>query len=354
MGLLPFDDWIYNLPYKRDEVNREHQDVVNTQNTVQSRVLLFNTQLDQYKLLLTNNAVLIYIDKTVRLQDLQLKDFTTQIDALPPPVNGDVVLNGFSAATELIGGILVLKFVVNLGKIAKDALWPATEGAENVGQEVIEDMSEDALDAGIVDSTEAASTESLESVGEAVTDEVVESATSAALASTGIGIFLAVGIDAIFGAINGAKEADQLDKILSDLDDKMKIVNGFLNTVNTKSADLTQKSVDQITLFKNVATGMKDLLPPGQAPTFDFSFPATTDSLAKCLAAQQAALTQFSLLSQLRTTYVNALNNHRNPTKAAIIGAVLLSSPDWVTEDILNAIWDNVLAKYSTLMKNAT
>ena len=353
MGLLPFDDWIYNLPFMRDEVNREHQSVVDTQNTVQSRVLLFNAQLDQFKLLLTNNAVLIYIDKAVRLQDLQLKDFTTQIDLLPPPVNGDVILNALSAATELIGGVLVLKFVVNLGKIAKDALLPTTEGAENVGKDVLENMSEDAADVGVVDETEAVTTESLENTTEAVTDEVIEGATTEALANTGVGILLAVGVDAIFGAINGAKEAEQLTKILDDLNSKMQIVNGYLNTVNTRSADLTNKAVEQITLFKSVASGMKDLLPPGHAPTFDFSFPPTIDSLAKCLAAQQAALTQFSLLSQLRTTYVNALDNHRNPTKAAIIGAVLLSAPDWVTEVILTAIWDDVLAKYSTLMKNA-
>ena len=35
-----------------------------------------------------------------------------------------------------------------------------------------------------------------------------------------------------------------------------------------------------------------------------------------------------------------------------VIGAVLLSAPDWVTEATLSAIWE-VLAKYSTLMANA-
>ena len=206
-------------------------------------------------------------------------------------------------------------------------------------------MSKDALDVGVVDESEIATTESPEKAGqagEAVTDEVIEGATTEALAGTGVGIFLAVGIY----AINGAKEAEQLT---NDLDSKMQIINGYLNTINTRSADLTQKTIDQITIFPSLESGMKDLLPPGHVPTFDFSFPPTIDSLAKCLAAQQAAFTQFSLLSQLRTTYVNALDNHRNPTKAAIIDAVLLSAPDWVTEDILT----DVLAKYSMLMKNA-
>lgn len=353
MGLLPFDDWIYHLPYKRDEVNREHQEVVDTQNTVQSRVLLFNKQLDQYKLLLTNNAVLLYIDKTVKMNDLELKDFTTKIDALEPPVKGDVVLNALSTTSELIGGVLVLKFIVNIGKIVKDAIWTSSEATEGVTDDVLDDMIEGTLNAGIVDASEAGTAESLEATGEEVTEAVVESSTSAALASTGIGIFLAVGIDIIFAAINGKKEADALDEALSKLKDKMKIVNGYLTTVNNKSTELTNKSVSQIKTFKDVTAGMTALLPPGHKPTFNASFPDTIESLDKCVAAQQAAIAQFSLLAQLRTTYVNAVNNHRNPSKAGCIGAVLLSAPQWVTEDILNSIWDNVLAKYSTLMRYA-
>jgi hypothetical protein len=314
--------------------------------------------LDQFKILLTNNAVLIYIDKTIRMQDLDLKDFTVQIGALPPPVSGDIVLNALGGLTELIGGILVLKFVVDLGSIIKQGIWPAAainEGAlEDVELDNLLDLSQDALDAGVVSEADAASAASLEQSSVEVTEQVIQGVTSKALAATGIGIFLAVGIDVIFGAINGSKEASELDNLLSDLEAKMTIVQGYLNTVVSKSADITQKSVDQITLFKKVATGMQDLLPPGHGPTFDFSFPATIDSLDQCLAAQQAALSQFTLLSQLRTTYVDAFDNNRNPTKASVVGAVLLSAPAWVTETLLNAIWDDVLAKYSTLLKNAT
>ena len=94
-------------------------------------------------------------------------------------------------------------------------------------EDVVEDLAEESLDSGFVDASNAASVASLEDTGEEVTEAVVEDATSAALASTGIGIFLAVGLDAIFGAINGAKEVEQLNKIISQLDKKMKIVNGY-------------------------------------------------------------------------------------------------------------------------------
>jgi len=353
MGLLQIDEWVYHLDFKRDEVNRKHQEVVHTENTVQSRVLLFNAQLNQYKLLLVNNAILLYIDKTVRMTDLQLKDFTVSIDALEPPVKGDVVLNSLTGITELIGLILVVKFIFNLKDVIKEKFWTDSEAAEGLDEDVVEDLADESFDSGYVDSESESSTESLEEVGEEVTEAVVEDATSAALASTGIGILLAVGIDVIFGLINGAKEVEQLDKIISDLDFKMTIVNGYLATVNKKSDEITTGAVNQIKTFKDVCKGMLQILPSGHQPTFDFGFPDTIASLDKCLAAQQAAILQFVLLVQLRSDYVTALDNGRNPTKASTINGVLGKAPLWVTEAILTSIWDDVLAKYSTLMKNA-
>jgi hypothetical protein len=355
---LPFDDWIYKLPYMREEVNSKHDTVVKTQDTVQADVVKFNKQLEKFKLLLVNNGVLLYISTKTQMDDLKLADFTTQIDALPGPVKGDVVLNATEGASELIGGVQVLKFVVNLGKLAKQVIaGTAEEIAEGETEKLVESIGEDALDAGITNIEESASTESLETaaedVAEEVTEAVVESSTSAALASTGIGIFLAVGIDVVFSAINGAKEKDQLQKILDQLDRKMKIVNTYLDTVNSKSDEINNKTVDGISTFQKVASEMKDLLPTGHKPTFSTDFPASLDSLDKCLADQQLAITQFSLLIQLRDTYVKAIKRNPNVSKETVINAVLISAPDWVDYNTLELIWTEVLAKYSDLIANA-
>lgn len=343
----------------RDEVNTKHDSVVKTQDTVQADVLAFNKKLDKFKLLLVNNGILLYISTTTQMDDLKLADFTTQIDALPAPVKGDTVLNLSAGGSELIGGVQVLKFVVNLGKLAKQTIaGTAEEIAEGETEKLVESLGEDALDAGITNVEEAASTESLETLGEEgaeeVTEAVVESSTSAALASTGIGIFLAVGIDVIFGAINGAKERDQIQKILDQLDDKMEIVNQYLDTVTTKSAEIDQKTVDGINTFQKVASEMKDLLPAGHKPTFSTDFPATLASLDQCLADQQLAITQFSLLIQLRNTYVKAIHRNPNVVKDTVINAVLLTAPDWVNYDTLALMWTEVLAKYSDLIAHAT
>ncbi|KAF7879129.1 hypothetical protein EAF04_000328 [Stromatinia cepivora] len=358
MGALPWDDWMYHLPWLRDQVNSKHDLLVRTQDNVQTDVIAFNKRLGNFKLLLVNNAILLYLSTTTQMDDLKLKDFQTQIDQLPDPVKGDTVLNATEAGSELIGGFLVLKFMVNLGKLAKQAILGGTgEAAAEETEKVVESLGEDALDAGITNVTEAASIESLENVAEAgaeeVTEAVVESATSAALASTGIGIFLAVGLDAIFGAINGAKERDELQAILHKIDDKMKIVNKYLTIVNDKTTDMDNKAVDGISTFKKVATEMKALLPTGHKPTFQVDFPATLDSLDTCLAAQQLAITQFSLLVQLRNTYIKALKRDPHITKDAVLSAVLISAPEWADYELLDNIWTEVLAKYSNLMKNA-
>ncbi|KAJ4349105.1 hypothetical protein N0V95_004886 [Ascochyta clinopodiicola] len=358
MGLLPFDDWIYNLPYMRKEVNDKHDSVIATQDLVQTDIIAFNKQLEKFKLLLVNNSILLYISITTQMDDLKLADFQTQIDALPAPVKGDVILNATEGGSELIGGILVLKFVVNLGKLAKQAIiGGGEEVAVEESEKLIESLAEDALDAGITNVTEAASTESLETLAEdgaeEVTEALVESSTSAALASTGIGIFLAVGIDGIFAAINGAKEKDQLQKMLDQLDDKIKIVNKFLATVTVKSDEIDNKTKEGISTFQKVATEMKELLPTGHKPTFQTDFPATLESLDICLADQQLAITQFSLLIQLRDTYVKAIKRDPHITKDKVINAVLLSAPDWADYDLLELIWTEVLAKYSKNMANA-
>lgn len=357
MGLLPFDDWIYNLPYLRDEVNEKHDNVVKTQDDVQAGVIAFNKQLEKYKLLLVNNAVLLYISTTVQMTDLKLADLQVQIDALPAPVKGDVVLNAMASANELIGGLVVLKFVVNLGKLAKQAIGGGGEATAEETEELVESLSEDSLDAGIASIEEEASTESLESLAEdgaeEVTEAVVESSSSAALASTGIGIFLAVGIDVVFSAINGVKEKEALEQQLSILDDKMKVVNSYLDTVNNKVGEINDKTVAGISTFQKVAFEMSALLPPGQQPTFKTDFAPTLDNLDTCLADQQLALDQFSILTQLRTAYVKGLKRNPNVKKDDILNAVLLTAPDWVDYPLLDSIWTDVLAKYSDLMAKA-
>ena len=142
------------------------------------------------------------------------------------------------------------KVVVSLAKLAKQAIG----GTGEVAAEETESLSEDALDAGTASMEEAASTESLDTLAEngaaEVIEAVVESSTSAALASTGVGIFLAVGIGVIFAAFNGVKEQNQLNDMLKQLDEKMKTINTYLATVNDKSAEINNNMIEGISAFQ--------------------------------------------------------------------------------------------------------
>ena len=146
------------------------------------------------------------------------------------------------------------KVVVSLAKLAKQAIGGTGEVAAEETEKLIESLSEDALDAGTASMEEAASTESLDTLAEngaaEVIEAVVESSTSAALASTGVGIFLAVGIGVIFAAFNGVKEQNQLNDMLKQLDEKMKTINTYLATVSDKSAEINNNMIEGISAFQ--------------------------------------------------------------------------------------------------------
>jgi len=98
---------------------------------------------------------------------------------------------------------------------------------------------------------------------------------------------------------------------------------------------------------------MFKIVPANFVKPFKYDFPSNLSQEDNFIAAQTTAVNTFSLLLQLRTTYQKAKARDPHVKKETVISAVLISSPDWVTSDILNKIWDNVLAKYSTEMKNA-
>ncbi len=102
------------------------------------------------------------------MTDLQLKDFTIKIDALQPPLKGDIVLNSFITVTEMIGQYLVIKFITNIATIIKEKDWTNSESAEGVTEDFVEDLAEESLDSGFVDASNAASVASLEDTGESL------------------------------------------------------------------------------------------------------------------------------------------------------------------------------------------
>jgi hypothetical protein len=178
------------------------------------------------------------------------------------------------------------------------------------------DIGEDTLEVGLVDEAEAGTTESLEDVGEEVAEGAIESATMSSLAATGIGIFIAVGIDVVFGAINGAKEKEQLQDLIDQMQAKLDLVNKYLDQIQVKSTSMATDCIAQMDIFKAICKRMLEIFPANhQPPAWNWNIPSTMDNLDKLLAAQSTALDNFVLLTQLRSTYAKAVANNRNHTK---------------------------------------
>lgn len=330
-SILPWDDWIYHVDSKKHEVQNLHNQAVHLQASINAEVNHFNTVLDQAKQLFSGNAALVIIIKTLKFNDLQLKDFDAQLQALPDPPKGSIPAKFGSFLSEIIGSVYILRAISNLGQLAKSALFSGTEAAsEGMGEVALEGMAETGVELGV----------------EAGTEAVAEGA----LAETGIGIIAAVGLDAIFGAINGAKEAEELNKNIDKLRDAIEKLKKGEAKVKDNFQKLTQKIVQEEGRFKDLVTQLQKIIPDKTFPDLS-SIKLDVNSLPKFLADQADAIKYYGLLGQLRVTYLRALQRSPNVTREAIISAVLIKAKADVTHDQLEKLWD-ILKQYSEGMKN--
>jgi hypothetical protein len=331
-SILPWNDWIYHVSDLQDQVQRLHSQAVSAQDSIRAQVPQYNTLLDQSKQLLTANAALVIIARAIKFDDLQLKDFETQLQALPEPPAGCVPAQFGSFLSEMTGSFLVLKAVVNLGKLAKTALFPASSTA---GGGAI-------ADAGV----EAGAELGMEGLAEGGTELGVEAGVEvgaeAALAETGIGIIAAV-------AINGAKQRDELNDQISKLNTAINQLDDFQTKLRNKFDSLNAPIVTEENRFRGVVIALQAIMPYQLAQDWQ-GLPVDEKAIGQYLAAQMAALRYYGLMSQLRITYLKAKERAPTASKEAIISAVLVRAKADVTHGDLEKLWD-VLQKYSNGMK---
>ena len=74
-SILPWDNWIYHVDSKKQEVNTLHAQAVVLQDSINAQAQHYNTLLDQVKQLLSGNSALVIIIKGLRFDDVQLKNF---------------------------------------------------------------------------------------------------------------------------------------------------------------------------------------------------------------------------------------------------------------------------------------
>ncbi|EWZ80764.1 hypothetical protein IWW34DRAFT_879511 [Fusarium oxysporum f. sp. albedinis] len=332
-SILPWDDWIYHVDDLKNEANGLHDQATTLQDSIRAQVLQYNTLLGQTKQLMSGNAALVIIARAIKFSDQELKQFEAQLDAMPDPPEGSVPAKFGSFLTELTGSALVLKAIVNIGKLAKNAIFESMgEGAGEAAELGIEGLAEAGAELGV--------------------EAGVEVGAEAALADTGIGIIAAVGLDVIFGAINGARERDQLQAQIDKLNDALNKLKSFQYDLNTKFNQLHGVTIDEENRFKGIVSAIQSVIPNDSSGAWQ-SLPTDSNAIADYVDAQTAALKFYGILAQLRITYLRAKERAPTAPKEAIIAAVVMMAKADVSHEDVEKLWD-ILIKYSDGMKDVT
>jgi hypothetical protein len=156
-----------------------------------------------------------------------------------------------------------------------------------------------------------------------------------------------VGIDAVFGAINGANERDKLNGLIDELQTCLTKAQVFNDAVASKTTDAKNGIVAQEQLFIKLINALSKL----KTPTFPYEFGTGFDNMAKFLAAQHTALGEYGIFVDLRNYYCDAKTRNPLATKEEIIDHYMLTAPVGVTKAIVESYW-TVLANNSEAVKN--
>jgi len=170
---------------------------------------------------------------------------------------------------------------------------------------------------------------------------------------TRLGIFVAVGLDVIFGVINGAKENSQIEDAINRLQTAVNKCQCYYNTVLSKEADLDGYLVDEGKRFQSLIAALAKVSSPAGSginnqPTFKYNFDTTMANASQLIGAMRSALAQYGAFAQMRNNWVVAEEKNPNITKDDFLAAEsVLSSLDYAT---LSQYFTILTAAYSDSM----
>ncbi|MDO4331882.1 MAG: hypothetical protein Q4C58_04265 [Eubacteriales bacterium] len=350
-GLLPWDNWFYKLSYRRDEVNQLHQQAVELQDVIQQQVTVFNSHLKDYQSLVGSNGALLIITRVIPMSEQQYKDYRVELDAVEKEVTGSVPLEIAEMFSEMVAGTLICDALFNLAKVAK-TLCCAAEETEAALEEVTA-AAETGIEAGIDAAAETAAItgEAVgEGIAEAAAEAAVEGASFSSLAATGIGIFAAVGIDMIFGAIDGARERDALDQQISALNTAIQKSRDYFNAICSRLTEIDAGIIKEEQRFFSLMEDLAQIA--GQEPSFAYSYAPVAAEAENFKNAQRQALQQYGMFHDMKESWLRRLERHPDQTKAEFLDWFIDDLSTEITMDTLEKCWD-VLEKHSDSMQKA-
>ncbi len=333
MGVLPWENWIYHVSEKRDKVNELHTSAVSLKDQISVSVEVFNKLFNDYKALVATNCALVLTLNDITNDDLQEREFRVNVNEIENPPIGFLPVTIAQAITEFAGGILALKALSNIGSLAKKgivrtssklfrAIVPrAGKAIEQVamrigisgGSEALAVGSAEALAVGsaealAVGSAEALAVGSAEALavgGSEAAGGIFAAESFGAIAGLGVGVFAVVGLDAIFGAINGNKESSELQQQIDNLDDAIKKCNAYLKEINNRQKELEGQLPDEINRFQDLIqeVSMVTHIPPN----FKFQYESNKENLHSLMGSLQPALMQYGFVTRMKRSWMDVI-----------------------------------------------
>ena len=337
MSLLPWDNWFYHIDDKKRELRLLYQEARHLNGTIKSLINRYNAYLPSLRTVAAQNAALLIIAQVSSYSDLEYQNFLQKVNAFPAPVRGVVPVEVAQVITEATGTGLIAKGIFNIGRLGAEGLLTS---AEEIGADTVEGVAEGVAEAGI----EAASEVAIEGV----TEVVAEGALEMALADTGVGIILAVGVDALLGVFEGEAEAEKLDNEIRDIEQTLVKLKKNYATISAKETELEHLIEKKEITFISLMSDLSKIAPP----PFVWPHHPSLTTLSDFIGAQTHALHYYGMLVKLRNTFMAASQRTPNPSKNAVIEHVLMSASSDITQQTLEQYWD-VLARHSNSMNQA-
>ena len=230
MSILPWENWIYHVDYKKEELTKIHKELLEMKKEI---LRLQNSAYDisrlSRRLYIASRSLSAY-EHAWKADHEEYKELKYKILHQDLSLKQNMAYLAGQDLAALSGSYFAFSFIMQLGKVGFNAVTSITRA-----------VPETAIEAAEVDlPAEGGAELTAEAIGEDVAEGAVEvaaeGATLGAFASTGVGILLAVGIDFVMGVLEGAKESKELDEMLEKLKKARNTVRSVLDEALKKNA----------------------------------------------------------------------------------------------------------------------
>lgn len=336
MALFPWDDWFYHVSEKEHELQLLYQQYIDDKASILVHGQSYEKTFRDVQNMMIYNYTLLIIAAESQMTEIDFKEWVKNIhDPSPPQPYDAIVFQAIEGASEVVGVVALGKIIFNVTapyvknafsavknwikgseqEVANGADLPASELSQplldggsiemaDLGSNVGLDAGADVAANSIADAAPSAGAELGSEAGIAAADGAVAGSSAVAMSTvvSGAAIFIAVGLDAIMGAIQGHKEVEEINRQKHKIQSALDVVDHYLSRLDTTQADLKTKMVQLMKQFRvNLVVLEQTVMPLGMA----FDEEPTLQNKAKYLAAMQLAMTKYGYLSTIRHRWLD-------------------------------------------------